>query len=202
MTTADYFAQGLLKVKENDHHGAIKLFTLVLKSDPKDANSLSQRAVCYLNLKEHKKSIADINAAILVDPEYSYYYQCRAYIKADMKDYEGSLKDYEKAVELDPNDSIALNNLALAQEQMGWATQAKKNFDKSDKIAGIKTAEERSKERLEKSANKVNLKSKQVKRKSLTKGEVAKDVFTKKGSFREFLSFIANGFKLRKDDKS
>ncbi|MFT5823531.1 MAG: tetratricopeptide (TPR) repeat protein [Crocinitomix sp.] len=216
MTKDANFAKGLIKVKENDHLAAIKLFTLVLKTDPKDANALSQRAVCYLNLQNHKKSMADINAAIQADPTHGYYYQCRAYIKANMKDYEGSIKDYEKAVELDPEDSIAYNNLALAQEQMGWAKQAKANFNKSDTIAGIKTAEERSKDRVGKNGiaehkngdtgNKngapvINKADKQ-KESSNTALQEAKSVFTKKSSFKEFLNFIKNGFKLKKDDKS
>ncbi|MDG1914838.1 MAG: tetratricopeptide repeat protein, partial [Crocinitomix sp.] len=131
MTKDANFAQGLIKVKENDHLAAIELFSLVLKEDSKDANALSQRAVCYLNIQEHKNSLKDINAAIALDPTYGYYYQCRGYIKANVKDHEGAILDYEKAVELDPQDSIAYNNLALAQEQMGWAKQAESNFSKS-----------------------------------------------------------------------
>lgn len=201
MTKDANFAQGLIKVKENDHFVAIELFSLVLAEDPKDANALSQRAVCYLNIGNYSKSMDDINAAIAVDPEYGYYYQCRAYIKASMKDYESSIKDYEKAVELDPQDSIAYNNLALAQEQMGWAKQAQSNFDKSDKIAGVKSAKERSEERISKSEDKAN-QTVATPDKSTTKGDIAKSVFTKKSSFKEFISFIKNGFKLKKDDKS
>lgn len=205
MTKDANFAQGLIKVKENDHFAAIELFSLVLAEDPRDANALSQRAVCYLNILDHKNSMKDINAAIEVDPEYGYYYQCRAYIKANAKDYEGSIKDYEKAVELDPQDSIAYNNLALAQEQMGWNKQAKRNFDKSDQSAGIKTAEERSNERIAK-AEKTSLENSKEKVISSSdkdsKGEIAKSVFTKKNSFKEFLSFVGNGFKLKENDKS
>ncbi|NOQ72624.1 MAG: tetratricopeptide repeat protein [Crocinitomix sp.] len=205
MTKDANFALGLIKVKENDHFAAIELFSLVLKDDPKEANALSQRAVCYLNVLDHKKSMADINAAIHLDPEYGYYYQCRAYIKANMKDHEGSIKDYEKAVELDPQDSIAYNNLALAQEQIGWAKQAKANFNKSDKIAGIKTAEERSEARIAEQAvdasEEISEKIPQNSNKN-SKGVIAKSVFTKKSNFKEFIGFIKNGFKLKKDDKS
>ncbi len=205
MTKDANFAQGLSKVKENDHFAAIDLFTLVLKEDPKDTNALSQRAVCYLNILDYKKSLADINAAIDIEPDYSYYYQCRAYIKANMKDYESSIKDYEKAVELDPQDSIALNNLALAQEQMGWTKQAESNFNKSDKVAGIKTAQERSDQRVaenKKEDTPIESKTKEEEASADSKGKIAKSVFTKKSNFKEFVSFIKNGFKLKENDES
>jgi tetratricopeptide (TPR) repeat protein len=200
MTKDAIFAQGLIKVKENDHFAAIELFSLVLKEDPKNANALSQRAVCYLNIQDHENSLKDINAAIEEDPTYGYYYQCRGYIKANVKDHEGAISDYEKAVELDPQDSIAYNNLAMAQEQMGWAKQAQSNFNKSDKIAGIKTAEERSKERLSK-AEENSIEKKKDANEPASKSDIAKSVFTKKNSFKEFIGFIGNGFKLKKDDK-
>lgn len=205
MTKETYFAQGMAKVKENDHQGAIDLFTLVLKEDPKDANAYSQRAIAYLNLEKYELSLFDMNKAVEYDPEYSFRYQSRGYLRARMKDYEGAIADYEKAVELDPQDAIAYNNLALAQEQMGWAKQAKDNFDKSDKMQGIKTGEERSNDRIEK-AEKEKAQTEEAKEEKKnaepTKGEIAKSVFTKKSSFKEFIRFIGNGFKLKDNDES
>lgn len=201
MTKEANFAQGMIKVKENDHFGAIELFTLVLNEDPEDANALSQRAVAYLNLERYDESMADMNAAIKYDPDYSYRYQCRGYLKARLNDPEGAIADYQKAVDLDPEDSIALNNLALAQEQMGWAGKAQQNFDKSDLIAGIKTAKERSETRL-KEAEKKKEEMPETKATEVDKAAIAKSVFTKKNSFNEFIRFIRNGFKLDKDDKS
>jgi hypothetical protein len=37
--------------------------------------------------------------------------------------------------------------------------------------------------------------------KSEEKKKIAKEVFTKKSTFKEFLGFIKNGFKLDKDDQ-
>ncbi len=196
MTKEEYFAKGLAKVKENDHHTSIELFSKVLEIDPKDADALSQRAVAYLNLEQYELSMFDMNLAIEFDPEYSYRYQCRAYLKARLKDYEGSVEDYQKAVDLDPSDSIAYNNLALAQDQLGWANKAQANFDKSDTIAGIKTTQQRSEER------KMNADIPKETEKKVSKGEITKSVFTNKNSFKEFIRFIRNGFKLNKNDKS
>ncbi|MDG1916117.1 MAG: hypothetical protein P8I55_16210, partial [Crocinitomix sp.] len=74
-------------------------------------------------------------------------------------------------------------------------------FNKSDKIAGIKTAEERSNERISEAEENSNDKKKAAVDPG-SKTEIAKSVFTKKNSFKEFLGFIGNGFKLKKDDES
>jgi tetratricopeptide (TPR) repeat protein len=201
MTNKELFALGMAKVKENDHLEAIRIFTEVLENDPRDANALSHRGIAYLNIDKLDLSLADMNAAVAYDPEYSFRYQSRGYLKARLKDYEGALADYEKAVELDPNDAIAINNLALAQEQMGWAKEAKENFDKSDRLSGIKTAEERAEERR-KQAEKEGSMQDESTEDTVSKGEIARNVFTKKETFKEFIQFIKNGFRIKKNDKS
>ena len=201
MTNKELFALGMAKVKENEHLEAIRIFTEVLENDPRDANALSHRGIAYLNIDKLDLSLADMNAAVAYDPEYSFRYQSRGYLKAHMKDYEGALADYEKAVELDPNDAIAINNLALAQEQMGWAKEAKENFDKSDRLSGMKTAEERAEERRNLAEKEVKMQDESTED-TVSKGEIARNVFTKKETFKEFIQFIKNGFRIKKDDKS
>ena len=210
MTKEDYFAQGLVKVKENDHLGAIELFTTVLNLDSQNADALSQRAVAYLNVEKYELSMKDMDLAVQLDPEYGYRYQCRAYLKTRIGKTESAIKDYEKAVELDPKDGIAYNNLALAQEQLGWAKQAKGNFNQSDKLMGIKTAQERAESRIEnakeipteKENKKESFPTELTEEQIPSKSEIAKSVFTKKSSFKEFIRFIGNGFKLKENDQN
>ncbi len=35
---------------------------------------------------------------------------------------------------MDPEDAVAMNNLGLLQEQLGYQTQAKQNYSKADEI--------------------------------------------------------------------
>ena len=151
-----------------------------------------------------------MNLAVKYDPEYAFRYQSRGYLKARMQDYEGAVADYEKAVELNPEDGIAYNNLALAQEQLGYAKQSKRNFEKSDKIMGIKprkieNADEALKKETtdEKETNPTPAKVDEVSTNSeenlsKEKKELAKAVFTDKNAFKDFIQFIKNGFKLKK----
>lgn len=199
MTQTDYFALGLAKVKENEHQNAIDLFTIVLDADPKNADALSQRAVCYLNLGKYDLSMFDMNQAIEFDSNYSYRYSCRAYLKARLRDHVGAVADYQRAVELDPEDHIAYNNLGLAQEQLGYAQASKRNFDKSDELNGIERKIKDPKSFLAGDTIEPNF---IIPDKKASKSEVLKDVLTTKKTFKEFILFIKNGFKLKKDDKS
>lgn len=201
MTKAEKFDLAMRKVKENDHFGAISLFNAVISEDPTDANAFCHRGIVYLNLEEYQKSMDDLNKAVELDPEYGFRYQARAYLKARIKDQEGAVEDYQKAVDLDPSDPIAINNLALAQEQMGWTGKAKENFDKSDQLQGLQTAEERSKARIEKALNEAEIAQNRSTESKPDSKKIAQDVFTKKSSFKEFLRFIGNGFKLKDNDK-
>jgi len=201
MTTAEKFDLAMRKVKENDHHGAIALFNAVLIEDELDANAFCHRGIAYLNLESYDLSMADLNKAVELDPEYGFRYQARAYLKTRLKDHDGALADYQKAVDLDPSDPIAYNNLALAQEQMGWTGRAKENFNKSDNLQGIKTTEERAKARIDQAVNQAEIAETADKQKA-DRVKIAQQVFTKKSTFKEFLRFIGNGFKLKKNDKS
>ena len=201
MTTAEKFDLAMRKVKENDHHGAIALFNAVLIEDELDANAFCHRGIAYLNLESYDLSMADLNKAVELDPEYGFLYQARAYLKTRLKDHDGALADYQKAVDLDPSDPIAYNNLALAQEQMGWTGRAKENFNKSDNLQGIKTTEERAKARIDQAVNQAEIAETADKQKA-DRVKIAQQVFTKKSTFKEFLRFIGNGFKLKKNDKS
>jgi tetratricopeptide (TPR) repeat protein len=194
MTKDELFALAMVKVKENDHNEAIKLFTEVLAIDTKDANAYSQRGIAYLNIERFDLSLLDMNAAVALDNEYSFRYASRAYLKSRIGDLEGAVADYEKATQLDPSDGINFNNLALAQEQLGYAMKAKSNFEKSDDLTGV-TATRAARLKREEKANQ------QKEPEKIDGKTVAKSVFLSKKGFKEFLQFIKNGFKLKDNDK-
>ena len=189
------YAKGMAKVKENDFLSAIEHFTAAIELDPSNVEYYAERGVAYINTNQYELSMFDMNICVDMEPNNSYRYSCRAFLKSRMGDADGAISDYEKAIMLDPEDAIAYNNLGLAQEQKGYHKKAQKSFDQSNELIGYKP------NRLDNSeitANKPQaITNQQPKEIQPTKSSVAKDVFTKKSSFREFLSFIKNGFKLK-----
>ena len=164
----------------------------------KDADTCSLIGVCLFHLERNEEALDYMNLAVELQPEYSYRYSSRAYIKASLGRTEDAIIDYEKCISLDPDDAVAYNNLGLLQEKLGWEMKSKESFKKADELdtilnsAGIDRPQEQSN----------STKSEQLKEEesftpsSINKGEIIKDVFTKKETFKEFISFLKSGFKL------
>lgn len=189
------YAKGMAKVKENDFLSAIEHFTAAIELDANNVEYYAERAVAYLNTTQYELSMFDMNICVDMEPNNSYRYSCRAFLKSRMGDADGAISDYEKAIMLDPEDAIAYNNLGLAQEQKGYHKKAQKSFEQSNELIGYKPNRLDS---SEKSASEIKTEpNSQPQEIQPTKASVAKDVFTKKSSFKEFLSFIKNGFKLK-----
>lgn len=212
MTPSKHYLEAMVKVKENDFESAITLFSQSIDENSQDVDSYAERAVCYLHLKKYELSMFDMNKCIELDPNYGYRYSCRAFLKSAIKDYQGAVDDYQHAVDLDPEDIVALNNLGIAQENLGYYDKAKKNFKKSNDLLGYdpeqreivgdiamdKEDAEEARKQQELNASEENESNENESGKK--KRRLMMDVFSKKGEFRQFIRFIGNGFKL-KDDK-
>jgi Flp pilus assembly protein TadD len=209
MSKNEFFIKGLDKVNQNDFESAIELFSKALETENDKADIYYNRAVAYLNLEQTDLAVFDFSKLIEIDSKNAFYYSCRGFAKARTSDKQGAIADYEKSLELDPDNPITYNNMGLVQEQMGYMTKSQRSFEKSDVLRKSedtaapqkqasngkieKEVEDRlnkvSKERLEELPNKVKTDKK--------KSTIAKDVFTKKSTFKEFIAFIKNGFKIK-----
>ena len=191
------FENAMRKVSENDFELAIELFTKALVHNPNSTDVFYNRAVAYLNLEKIDLAIFDFSKLIELDAENAFYYSCRAFAKSRSKDKKGAIADYEIAIKLDPNNPITYNNMGLVQEELGYMEQAKKSFKHSDIL---REAEENKPKTFGeaplKNVNSDDSQFTEVEQKS--KKEIAKDVFRDKNTFKEFVSFIKNGFKLKK----
>lgn len=206
MSKNEHFENAMRKVSENDFESAIELFGEALKQDSNKETIYYNRAVAYLNSEKIDLAIFDFNKLIDIDSNNAFYYSCRAFAKARTKDKKGALSDYEIAIKLDPNNPITYNNMGLVQEDIGYMKQAQKSFEQSDdlrkkeeagKVLNLNSSELDKKEvndRID------NAKKSQVIEpiEEKTKGQITKDIFTDKSTFKEFIAFIKNGFKLKR----
>lgn len=205
-----YFKQHFLQARElvsqNKLNQALESINKCLEISPEQPDALSQRGVIFFHLKKEDLAIMDMNRAVAIDSNNAYRYSSRAYIKAAYKDIEGAEQDYLKAIELDPKDEISYNNYGLLLENRGHVELAKKHYTKADELAGIKPIEQRAKEAREESRNQPKPETTQNhspeiapeinEAKGPAVGQTIKSVFTTRSAFKEFLSFIKNGFKL------
>jgi tetratricopeptide (TPR) repeat protein len=212
-----HFQAGVAKVNENDFKGAILDFTEAITEDGKNPFHFNQRAVCYLNLGQFELSMFDMNKSVELDETYAYFYSCRGFLKTKVRDMNGAVEDYEKSLALDPENEITYNNMGLALESMGNMNKAQKYYKKGNSILGYDpenrelsadgaVMQEKKEGQTEEKPSKIaaHIEEIQEENKEESKQEkkkIAKAVFTKKSVFREFIGFIGNGFKLKRDDQ-
>lgn len=195
-------------LQEGDIDQAIELFTTALSEFPNDCNILSDRGVAYLHKNDKLRCFGDFNKAIELQPNYAFRYAARAFAKKHFGDIDGAVEDYEKAVLLDPEDAVAQNNLGLLLEEKGYKKQAEERFARADKLSEMedglydmmdeleKTDETKTVSVEEESPTVRPLNEVEEEPASSNKEEFKK-VFTSKSQFKEFLSFVKNGFKIK-----
>ena len=71
------FSQAL---KEEDKNTAIKLYSRILKIDPKYADALNNRSIAYTDLKQYDKALADALQYISIQPDSPNGYAIAGYI--------------------------------------------------------------------------------------------------------------------------
>ncbi|SFT38118.1 Tetratricopeptide repeat-containing protein [Lishizhenia tianjinensis] len=199
-------AQEFIDTKELDK--ALRHFAKALEEHPNNAQIINDRAVLYIHLQQEHLAMQDFNLAVELDPEYSYRYASRAYAKDFYGDTNGAIADYQIAVQLDPDDAVANNNLGILLEKKGYKEKADRHFAKADKVAkhekhfeelmAQEEAEIAGEENTPKPENGVKLQPKKIeKEEELSKGKLVSKIVTDKSTFKEFVRFIKNGFKVK-----
>ncbi|MEZ4924038.1 MAG: hypothetical protein R2780_12775 [Crocinitomicaceae bacterium] len=198
-----HYQKGLDKIKDNQFEEAIEHLTNAIADDNTNPFFFNHRAVCYLNLEKFELSMFDMNKSIELDDNYAYFYSCRAFLKSRIKDLEGCIADYERSLQLDPENEITYNNMGLALESLGRMNQAQYYYNEANKILDYDPSKRKLSEdgtkMVDRDESEIAPENEVLEKPKGTK--VAKEVFTKKSTFKEFLGFIGNGFKLKDPSK-
>lgn len=162
-----------------------------------DPDFLNDRAVALFHNDRAHESLALLDKAINLQPNYGYRYAARGWMKQALRDIKGAIADYEKAIELDPDDAITLNNLGLLEEQIGRMESAKERFraaDAMDKMLDEQAIAKSSDQPAPRPAAPTPPAPPAKAQNSWS--EVSRALFTSEGR-KEFLDFVRNGFKLK-----
>lgn len=194
------YLRALTTRRLDQHNKSLIDFDAILNLMPNAAEFYSERGVTYFHLKLAIPALADMDKAVELEPQNPYRYSSRAFIKGTMKDIEGAIEDYKKTIKLDPDDAIAYNNLGLLEEQLGRMDSAQQLFQKADAAAqknpetkNLYTTPKKEDSKIDKGPiQKVEKEEKIGVLRTMT------DVLRSKETFKEFTSFIKNGFKLKK----
>lgn len=130
-----YFNRGLARFKLKKMPEALADFQEALHLKPQDPEIISQLGITHHLMGKVQEALQYLDRAVALDRENPYRYSSRAFIRAKYGDVFGAIDDYEFALKLDPEDAIALNNLGLIEQRIGFEKSAKERFDAADRIA-------------------------------------------------------------------
>lgn len=193
-------------LKNGHFDQALQLINDALEINKKHPILLAERGTIYMYLKQKENALEDMDLALYLETGKPYRYSSRAYVKDFFGDTEGAIEDYEKCLELDPQDVIAMNNLGLLIEKKGNLKKAQRYFKETDDLLKqnpdwqnkIATEDQKvhNDTHDENEGTPINTSSEKRSNYKNT-AAIARDVFSKKSVFREFIQFIRNGFKIK-----
>lgn len=104
------FSQAL---KEEDKNTVIKLYSRILKIDPKYADALNNRSIAYADLEQYDKALADALQYISIRPDSPNGYAIAGYIYLQKQDYSEAIRYCHEAISRDPQDIRGYQTLSL-----------------------------------------------------------------------------------------
>jgi lipoprotein NlpI len=100
-------------------------------AQPNDATSLHQRALDFFNQNDHERALADLYAAIRVNPFYTPAYFLRGQIFAGKKQFAKAIEDFSSVIAQDATVANAFHQRALALQESHDYRRALQDFDKA-----------------------------------------------------------------------
>lgn len=101
---------------------AIDKYTAALEVDPsnKSTNSkiLQNRALCYKNLKDYQKSVADCDEALRLDPSYTKARKTKATALGGAEKWEDAVREWKAIAEADPSDASIQREVRKAELEL------------------------------------------------------------------------------------
>ncbi|NXX50052.1 TOM34 protein, partial [Tricholaema leucomelas] len=97
-------------VKKGNHKKAVEKYSDSLKLNQECA-TYTNRALCYLFLKQYKEAVQDCTEALRLDPKNVKALYRRAQALKELKDYKSSIADIKSLLKTEPKNTAALRLL-------------------------------------------------------------------------------------------
>ncbi|NWU70846.1 TOM34 protein, partial [Pterocles burchelli] len=97
-------------VKKGNHKKAVEKYSESLKLNQECA-TYTNRALCYLALKQYKEAVQDCTEALRLDPKNVKALYRRAQALKELKDYKSSIADIKSLLKTEPKNTAALRLL-------------------------------------------------------------------------------------------
>ena len=124
-----YLGRAQLSIAEKDSLAALSDLDKSLQLNENNIDAYLMRAdVNYGKKKDFKSAVADLDAAIKLEPKDARLFINRAYLKYNLEDYFGAMSDFDYAIGLEPNNAVARFNRGLLRMEVQDVNKAIEDF--------------------------------------------------------------------------
>ncbi|XP_008406507.1 mitochondrial import receptor subunit TOM34 [Poecilia reticulata] len=109
--------EGNSLVKKGEHKKAIEKYSQSLKLNPNEITTYTNRALCYLSVKQHRDAVRDCSEALRMDGGNVKALYRRAQAHKELKDLKACVDDLNVLLKVEPKNSAALKLLQEAQKK-------------------------------------------------------------------------------------
>ncbi|KAM4612745.1 mitochondrial import receptor subunit TOM34 isoform 2-T2 [Polymixia lowei] len=109
--------EGNALVKKGQHQKAIERYSQSLKHNPTEVTTYTNRALCYLSVKQYRAAVRDCDAALLIDTSNIKALYRRSQAHRELKDITSCVEDLNSLLEVEPKNSAALKLLQEVQKK-------------------------------------------------------------------------------------
>ncbi|XP_044077538.1 mitochondrial import receptor subunit TOM34 [Siniperca chuatsi] len=109
--------EGNALVKKGEHKKAIDKYSQSLKLNPTEVTTFTNRALCYLSVKQYRDAVRDCDEALMIDSGNIKALYRRAQAHKELKDIKACVGDLNNLLKVEPNNSAALKMLQEVQKK-------------------------------------------------------------------------------------
>ncbi|XP_036957687.1 mitochondrial import receptor subunit TOM34 [Acanthopagrus latus] len=109
--------EGNALVKKGEHKKAIEKYSQSIKLNPSEITTYTNRALCYLSVKQYRDAIRDCDEALMIDSSNIKALYRRAQAHKELKDIKTCVDDLNNLLKVDPKNSAALKLLQEVQKK-------------------------------------------------------------------------------------
>lgn len=109
--------EGNALVKKGEHKKAIEKYSQSIKLNPNEITTYTNRALCYLSVKQYRDAVRDCDEALMIDSSNIKALYRRAQAHKELKDIKTCVDDLNNLLKVEPKNLAALKLLQEVQKK-------------------------------------------------------------------------------------
>ncbi|KAM7401593.1 hypothetical protein PAMP_016898 [Pampus punctatissimus] len=109
--------EGNALVKKGEHRKAIEKYSQSLKHNPTEVTTFTNRALCYLSVKQYRDAVSDCDEALMIDSSNIKALYRRAQAHKELQNINACVDDLNRLLKVEPKNTAALKLLQEVQKK-------------------------------------------------------------------------------------